>query len=119
MEHIVSANGIEINVAIAGEGPAILLLHGFPHTWRVWAEIIPALSSTRWVIAPDLRGLGGTPRAIDGYDAGTLAEDARALLDALGIATAEVAALDLGVPPAVLLALHHPDRVTRLVVMEA
>lgn len=119
MAHIVSANGIEINVTIAGEGPPILLLHGFPHTWRVWSEVIPALSRTRRVIAPDLRGLGGTTRAAGGFDAGTVAEDARALLDALGLAAAEVAALDLGVPPAVLLALHHPERVSRLVVMEA
>jgi len=119
MTHIVKANGIEINVTIAGEGPPILLLHGFPHTWQVWSEVIPGLSRTRRVIAPDLRGLGGTTRAADGYDAGTLVEDALALLDALGIAAAEVAALDLGVLPAVLLALRHPERVTRLTVMEA
>lgn len=115
----VAANGIDINVAIDGDGPEILLLHGFPHTWRVWAEIIPELARTRRVIAPDLRGLGGTTRADDGYDAGTLADDARALLDALAVPKAEVVALDLGVPPAVLLALRHPDRVSRLVVMEA
>src|SRR4051794_15047585 len=115
----VAANGIEINVAVAGTGPAILLLHGFPHTWQVWSAVIPTLARTRRVIAPDLRGLGGTTRAADGYDAGTVANDARALLDTLGVTTAEVAALDLGVPPAVLLALRHPERVTRLVVMEA
>ena len=115
----VAANGIEINVVVAGTGPAILLLHGFPHTWRVWSAVLPRLARTRRVIAPDLRGLGATTRAAGGYDAGTLADDARALLDALDVDTAEVAALDLGVPPAVLLALRHPERVTRLVVMEA
>jgi pimeloyl-ACP methyl ester carboxylesterase len=116
---IVAANGIEINVAVAGEGPAILLLHGFPHTWQVWSEVVPHLARSHRVIAPDLRGLGGTTRATGGYDAGTLADDARALLDALAVDTAEVAALDLGVPPALLLALRHPARVTRLTVMEA
>jgi pimeloyl-ACP methyl ester carboxylesterase len=115
----VAANGIEINVTVTGDGPAILLLHGFPHTWQVWSAVIGELARTRRVIAPDLRGLGDTTRAADGYDAGTLAEDARALLDALGVSRAEVVALDLGVPPAVLLALRHPERVTRLVVMEA
>ena len=115
----VAANGIEINVTVAGDGPPILLLHGFPHTWQVWSAVIPALAGTRRVIAPDLRGLGGTTRASGGYDAGTLAEDARALLDALDVPAAEVVALDLGVSPAVLLALRHPERVTRLVVMEA
>ncbi|MEU4244832.1 alpha/beta fold hydrolase [Actinoplanes sp. NPDC026619] len=115
----VAANGIEINATVAGAGPAILLLHGFPHTWQVWSAVIPELARTRRVIAPDLRGLGGTTRASGGYDAGTLAEDARALLDALDVPAAEVVALDLGVPPAVLLALRHPERVSRLVVMEA
>jgi pimeloyl-ACP methyl ester carboxylesterase len=115
----VAANGIEITVTIAGTGPEILLLHGFPHTWRVWSAIIPELARTRRVIAPDLRGLGGTTRTDEGYDAGTLAGDARALLDALAVPVAEVVALDLGVPPAVLLALRHPERVSRLVVMEA
>ncbi len=116
---LVAANGIEINVAVAGAGPAILLLHGFPHTWQVWSEVIPGLARTRRVIAPDLRGLGGTTRAGGGYDGVTLADDARTLLDALGVASAEVVALDLGVSPAVLLALRHPERVSRLVVMEA
>src|SRR5690242_5872350 len=115
----ITANGIEINVAVAGTGPAILLLHGFPHTWQVWSAVIGDLARTRQVIAPDLRGLGGTTRAAGGYDAGTLADDARGLLDALDVATADVVALDLGVPPAVLLALRHPTRITRLVVMEA
>ncbi|MFF5077090.1 alpha/beta fold hydrolase [Actinoplanes sp. NPDC000266] len=115
----IAANGIEINVAVEGEGPAILLLHGFPHTWQVWSAVIPELARSRRVIAPDLRGLGATTRAPRGYDGATIAEDARALLDALGERTADVVALDLGVQPAVLLALRHPDRVRRLVVMEA
>ncbi|GAA0572340.1 alpha/beta hydrolase [Paractinoplanes ferrugineus] len=115
----VEANGIVLNVALAGDGPPIVLLHGFPHTWAVWSRIIPELARTRRVIAPDLRGLGGTSRAATGYDAGTVAEDVRKLLDALGVAHADVAALDLGVSPAVLLALRHPERVSRLVVMEA
>ena len=49
----VAANGIDINVAVAGTGPAILLLHGFPHTWQVWSEVIPRLARTRRVIAPE------------------------------------------------------------------
>src|SRR5919197_225341 len=47
----VPANGIDIEVATAGEGPALLLLHGFPHTWRVWSAMIPELARTRRVIA--------------------------------------------------------------------
>lgn len=115
----IPANGIEINVEVAGEGPAVLLLHGFPHTWRLWSEVIPPLAAHFRVIAPDLRGLGETARPSDGYDAGTLAADAEALLDALGEPTAAVVGIDAGTPPAFLLAMRRPERVRRLVVMES
>lgn len=115
----IPANGIEINVEVAGEGPAVLLLHGFPHTWRLWSECIPPLAAHFRVIAPDLRGLGETARPSDGYDAGTLAADAEALLDALGEPTAAVVGIDAGTPPAFLLAMRRPERVRRLVVMES
>jgi pimeloyl-ACP methyl ester carboxylesterase len=118
-EQRVTANGIEINVAIAGEGPAVLLLHGFPHTWRLWTEVIPPLARHHRVIAPDLRGLGATTRTAGGYDAGTLAADAEALLDALGEPTATVVGIDAGTPPAFLLAARRPARVRRLVLMES
>ncbi|WP_435876261.1 alpha/beta fold hydrolase [Saccharopolyspora shandongensis] len=115
----VRANGIDINVAVTGTGPAVLLLHGFPHTWRLWSEVIPQLASRHRVIAPDLRGLGASTRADGGYDAGTLAADAEALLDALGEQTAAVVGIDAGTPPAFLLAMQRPERIRRLVVMES
>lgn len=115
----IETNGIQANVALAGSGPAIVLLHGFPHTWRLWSEIIGPLSTHYRVIAPDLRGFGASTRAPDGYDAGTLAADIAGILDALGEPTADVVAIDAGTPVAVLLALRHPARVRRLVVMEA
>jgi pimeloyl-ACP methyl ester carboxylesterase len=115
----VPANGIDVEVATAGGGPALLLLHGFPHTWRVWSEMIPALARTHRVIAPDLRGLGGSTRAADGYDAMTLSRDAEALLDAFGAPTADIAALDAGVPPAFTVAMRRPERVRKLILMES
>lgn len=115
----IETNGIRANVAMAGSGPAVVLLHGFPHTWRLWSEIIGPLSMHYRVIAPDLRGFGDTSRAPDGYDAATLAADIAGILDALGEPTVAVVAIDAGTPVAVLLALRHPDRVRRLVVMEA
>ncbi|MEV0082244.1 alpha/beta hydrolase [Saccharopolyspora sp. NPDC050642] len=115
----VRANGIDVNVAVAGAGPAVLLLHGFPHTWRLWSEVIPQLAPRHRVIAPDLRGLGASTRAAHGYDAGTLAADAEALLDALGEQTAAVVGIDAGTPPAFLLAMRRPERIRRLVVMES
>lgn len=115
----VRVNGIDVNVAVEGTGPAVLLLHGFPHTWRLWTEVIPHLARRHRVIAPDLRGLGASTRAADGYDAGTLAADAEGLLDALGEPTAAVVGIDAGTPPAFLLAMRRPERVRRLVVMES
>ncbi|MFE6858075.1 alpha/beta fold hydrolase [Nocardia sp. NPDC057668] len=115
----IETNGITANVALAGSGPAIVLLHGFPHTWRLWTEIIGPLAEHYRVIAPDLRGFGASTRAPDGYDAGALAEDIAGILDALGEPTAAVVAIDAGTPVAVLLALRRPGRVRRLVVMEA
>ncbi|MEU6736451.1 alpha/beta hydrolase [Streptomyces physcomitrii] len=118
-ERRIRANGIEINVALCGEGPAVLLLHGFPHTWRLWSDLLGPLAAHHRVIAPDLRGLGASSRAPQGYDAGTLAADAEALLDALGESSAAVVGIDAGAPPAFLLALRRPGRVRRLVLMES
>jgi pimeloyl-ACP methyl ester carboxylesterase len=115
----VPVNGIELNVALAGSGPAVLLLHGFPHTWQVWSDVMADLSDRYRVIAPDLRGFGASSRAAAGYDAGSLAEDAAALLTALDVPSAAVVGIDAGTPPAFLLALRRPERVRRLVVMES
>ncbi|MFG2566305.1 alpha/beta fold hydrolase [Streptomyces sp. NPDC048567] len=115
----IRVNGVELNVALAGSGPAVLLLHGFPHTWELWTDIMADLASRYRVIAPDLRGFGASSRAASGYDAGTLAEDAAALLAALGASSAAVVGIDAGAAPAFLLALRRPCLVRRLVVMES
>src|SRR5207302_4667523 len=106
-------------VATAGSGPAVVLLHGFPHTWQLWRDIIGPLSAHYRVIAPDMRGFGASTRAPEGYDAGTLADDLDGILDALAEPAAAVVGIDAGTPVAVLHAMRRPDRVRRLVVMEA
>ncbi|MET9073398.1 alpha/beta fold hydrolase [Streptomyces sp. NPDC004232] len=112
-------------VALAGEGPALLLLHGFPHTWEVWRAVIGPLARHHRVIAPDMRwlrtdkGASGTEPTAEGYDAATLARDAECLLEALGVTDVAVAGIDAGAPPAFLLALRRPGLVRRLVLMEA
>ncbi|MER7725282.1 alpha/beta hydrolase [Streptomyces sp. NPDC096323] len=115
----ITANGVELNVAVAGDGPAVLLLHGFPHTWQLWTHVMDELAGRHRVIAPDLRGFGLSTRAEGGYDAGTLAGDAEALLDALGESSASVIGIDAGAPSAFLLAMRRPGRVGRLVLMES
>ncbi|WP_188675102.1 alpha/beta fold hydrolase [Subtercola lobariae] len=115
----VCTNGTRLNVATAGSGSPVLLMHGFPHTWRVWSAIIPVLAETHRVIAPDLRGLGASQRDTTGYDARNLATDMLGVLDALDEPQAAVVAIDAGAPPAFLLGLEHPARVSRLVLMES
>ncbi|MFJ3762182.1 alpha/beta fold hydrolase [Streptomyces sp. NPDC090080] len=115
----VLANGVELNVALCGSGPAVLLLHGFPHTWEVWTDMMADLSGRYRVIAPDMRGFGASSRPASGYDAGTLADDAAALLATLGVSSAAVVGIDAGTAPAFLLALRRPGLVRRLVVMES
>ncbi|MFQ3555996.1 alpha/beta hydrolase [Streptomyces gramineus] len=115
----VLANGVELNVALCGSGPAILLLHGFPHTWEVWTDVMSDLSDRYRVIAPDLRGLGASSRTASGYDAGTLAEDAEGLLGILGVSSVAVVGIDAGTAPAFLLTVRRPALVRRLVVMES
>jgi pimeloyl-ACP methyl ester carboxylesterase len=117
--HRIDVGAQEFNVAIAGRGSPILLLHGFPHTWRLWVDVIPSLARRHRVIAPDLRGLGASSKASGGYDAGTLADDADGILDVLGESAVDVVGIDLGAPPGFLLAMRNPVRVRRLVLMEA
>lgn len=115
---LIRSKTVTLNVATAGQGPAIVLLHGFPHTWQVWEPVMPALAKTHTVIAPDLRGLGGSSRPPAGYTAADVAGDVVTILDALDLGTAVVVGLDLGVQAAALLALTRPDRVRSLVLSE-
>ncbi|MFD9698850.1 alpha/beta fold hydrolase [Lentzea sp. NPDC059081] len=115
----IPTNGVELNVAVTGAGPAIVLLHGFPHTWQLWEPVIPALAERHTVVAPDLRGLGASSRPESRCSVAEVTADVVGVLDELGIGRADVVGIDLGTPPAFLLGLEHPDRVRRLVLMEA
>lgn len=117
---MVEVNGITIQTAVAGAGKPILLLHGWPFSWSVWRAIMPGLVQAGYlVIAPDLRGIGGTSRPADGCDIDTPANDHAALLMALGLRDAVVVGFDLGVQSAFMLAIKRPDLVSQLIVTEA
>lgn len=111
-------NGLDYNVAEAGEGPPVLLLHGFPDSWRLWRHQIPALAEAgHRVIAPDLRGFGETarPAEVEAYKLRALVGDAVGLLDELGVERAAVVGHDWGAMVAWRVAMFAPDRVERLV----
>jgi pimeloyl-ACP methyl ester carboxylesterase len=124
VEHrFIDANGLRVHVADAGPtdpaGPPVLLLHGWPQHWYMWRRVIGALRQERRLLAPDLRGFGWSEVPGYGYDGETFAADQVALLDALGIERAFVVGHDWGGWTAILLGLLHPDRVERLVVLDA
>lgn len=116
---MVAVNGVELAVDEVGQGPPMVLVHGFPHTGLVWSEVRDALRVDHRVVVPDLRGFGASTRTAEGLDAGTLSRDIEELVVALGAAPAVVVAIDAGVPAAFLLALRRPDLVARLVLVES
>ena len=112
-------NGIRIHYATAGQGPALLLLHGWPFTGHTWRLVWPLLAERYTVIMPDLRGIGQTSRPATGYDSRSRAADAAGLLQHLGFDEAAVVGHDLGVEIAFMTALAYPRLVRKLVLSEA
>ena len=114
----VDAHGLRQHVVTGGDGPPLLLIHGWPQNWSAWRLVMPALARDFEVIAPDQRGIGETEKPRDGYDPGNLAEDLVALMDALGHERFAVVGTDTGLPIAYALAADHPDRVERVAFAE-
>jgi len=114
----VHANGVDLHVAEAGDGPPLLVVHGWPQHWWSWRYVIPALSQRYRVIAPDLRGMGWTDAPDGPYDKQTFADDLLALLDHEGIERTKILAHDWGGYASFLLAMDHPERVERMVVLD-
>jgi pimeloyl-ACP methyl ester carboxylesterase len=114
----IDAGGLRMHAVIGGEGPPLLLVHGWPETWYAWRLLMPALARDFEVIAVDQRGIGLTDRPADGYDTGALAGDLIALMDALGHERFAVAGHDTGFAISYALASDYPDRVDRVVLTE-
>ena len=109
----VETNGIRMHVAEQGEGPLVLLCHGFPESWYSWRHQLAALAAAGFhAVAPDMRGYGQTdqPGEIDQYTLLHLVGDMVGLVDALGGGPAVIAGHDWGAPVAWHAALLRPDR---------
>jgi pimeloyl-ACP methyl ester carboxylesterase len=115
----VNAGQVRLHAVIGGDGPPLLLVHGWPQTWYQWRLVMPTLARNFTVIAVDQRGMGLSDKPASGYDVGTLADDLVALMDTLGYRRFAVIGFDTGMPIGYALAADHPDRVERLVVGEA
>ena len=117
---MVETNGIKIHLAEQGEGPVVLMLHGFPESWYSWRHQLPALADAGYhVICPDVRGYGQSdaPEAIEAYSMKQLTADAVGILDALDIENAVVVGHDWGAPMAWNSAFLYPDRFRAVVGM--
>ena len=84
-EKSATVNGVRINYKIGGEGPAVVLLHGYAETSHMWLPLMPQLATSHTVIVPDLRGAGNSERPEGGYDKKTIANDIRELVRQLGL----------------------------------
>ena len=115
----IDTGGLRQHVVTGGEGPPLLLIHGWPQTWYAWRLVMPDLARHFQVIAPDQRGIGLSGRPEDGYDTGTMAGDLAALMDALGHGRFAVFGHDTGMWIGYALAADHPGHVDRLAVAEA
>jgi pimeloyl-ACP methyl ester carboxylesterase len=119
-ERLVSANGIEVNVAAIGErsAPVILLLHGLYDRWQVWEPVMRALVGDYRIIAPDLRGHGRSATPDIGYAYHDYVADLVGVLDQLQVRGADVVGHSLGALIAQFLAGDEPDRVRALILVD-
>ena len=118
---VATVGAIQLHYQIAGEqhgGDPLVLLHGWPQHSHMWHRVLPALAEYYTVIAPDLRGCGGSTITPTGYDKRTLAEDIAGLIEQLGYERINLVGYDKGAGVAYTYAAAHPERVRRLAFME-
>ncbi|MEF3065838.1 alpha/beta hydrolase [Pandoraea apista] len=115
----IATNGANIYVRVGGHGPAVVLLHGYGETGDMWAPLAGKLAANHTVVVPDLRGMGLSDHPPAGYDKRNEARDIAGVLDTLQIGKVDVVAHDIGNMVAYAFAAEQPERVTKLVLMDA
>lgn len=113
-------NGIRMHYVTQGEGPLVVLLHGFPEFWYSWRHQIPAIAEQGYrVVAPDLRGYNDTEKPRRGYDIPTLLRDIAGLIHGLGEESAIVVGHDWGGVLAWQFAIDYPQMTEKLIILNA
>ncbi|MEU4287022.1 alpha/beta hydrolase [Kribbella sp. NPDC026596] len=115
---VTGAGDVKLNVAVAGSGTPIVLLHGFPQTHVMWRHVAADLAADHTVICPDLRGYGASDKPADGYSKRTMAADIVAVARELGHPTFALAGHDRGALVAFRAGLDHPDTITHLMCLD-
>ncbi|MBI3350888.1 MAG: alpha/beta hydrolase [Burkholderiales bacterium] len=120
-DHSATANGVKLHYLQAGGGSEtpVVLLHGYTETSQMWRPLIDKLADRRVVIAPDLRGAGGSAKPDGSYDKKTLARDVHALVRGLGLRKVKIVGHDIGLMVAYAYAAQYPDEVESVVLMDA
>ena len=116
---MVPTNGTSLYVRVGGQGPAVVLLHGFGDTGDMWAPLAADLVKDHTVIVPDLRGMGLSAHPDTGYTKKNQAADVAGVMDALKVQTADLVTHDIGNMVGYALAAQYPARISRWVVIDA
>ncbi|SEW29203.1 Pimeloyl-ACP methyl ester carboxylesterase [Chitinophaga sp. YR573] len=115
----VQTDDVKLHAVIGGSGPVVLLIGGWPQTWYQWRFIMPELAKQYTVVAVDARGFNLSDTTPSGYDSATIANDLAKFMTILGYEKFSVVGHDLGMWAGYALAADHPDRLTRLAVVDA
>src|SRR6202166_16759 len=115
----IQTNGATLHVRVGGQGPAVMLLHGYGETGDMWAPMAEELGRDHTVVVPDLRGMGLSSRPEEGYDKKTQGHDIAGVLDALKIERADLVTHDIGNMVGYAFAAQYPSRVARFALMDA
>ena len=114
-----SADGVTIYTRVGGNGPTVVMLHGFADTGDMWAPLASALYKNHTVVVPDLRGMGLSSQPRGGYDKKTQAADIAMVMDKLNVHKADLVTHDIGNMVGYALAAQYPDRITKWVIIDA
>ena len=123
LRRVALPTGVELDVQVAGDPmhPPVILLHGFPESHRTWRDVVPDLARDHHVLAPDQRGYARSskPGGVESYTADKIVADLLALADHFGVDRFTLVGHDWGGAIAWMAALRHPERVARLVIVNA
>jgi pimeloyl-ACP methyl ester carboxylesterase len=114
-----TVNGVKLHYLAAGTGDPVILLHGYAQTSHMWRPLMAELAKTHSVIAPDLRGFGGSDKPAQGYTKKSLAQDVHGLAESLGLRQVKLAGHDIGLMVAYAYAAQFPGEIERIALLDA